>query len=98
VTYTPTGVYWAEAVQPVEAQRQARVAASLAEYLAEYVHGDPDRALEGTASLVEGCDGDLELFARARADVVRDMCEQHQSTAENDQDAVARMELASGVQ
>jgi len=94
---TTTGVYWAEAVQPLEAQPQARVVASFAEYLAEYVHGDAGRALEAMASLAEWCDGDAELLARARADVVRDMRERHQRIAENNQDAVARLEPANGV-
>jgi hypothetical protein len=96
-TNTPTGVHWRDAVQPLEAQRQARVVASFAEYLAEYVHGDPDRALEAMESLAEWCDGDPELLARARGDVLQDMREQHRSVAENNQDAVQLLELASRV-
>jgi hypothetical protein len=94
---TPTGVHWPDVVQPLEAQRQARVVASFAEYLAEYVHGDPDRALDAMASLAEWCDGDPELLARARADVQRDMREQHVAVAENNQDAVQLLELAGRV-
>jgi hypothetical protein len=71
-THTPTGSNWPEAVQQLEARRQARVVASFAEYLAEDVHRHPDRALEAMASLAEWCDGDPELLARARADVLRD--------------------------
>jgi hypothetical protein len=47
------------------------VAASFAEYLAEDVHRHPDRELEAMASLAEWCDGDPELLAQARADVLR---------------------------
>jgi hypothetical protein len=97
-TNTPTGVDWADAVQPLEARRQARVVASFAEYLADYVHGEPDRALEAMASLAEWCDDDPELLARARADVLRDMRDQHEAIAENNQDAVALLELAGRVQ
>ena len=63
-TYTP------DAMQPVEAQQQARVVASFAEYLAEDVHNHPERAREAMASLADWCDGDAELLARARADVL----------------------------
>lgn len=94
-TSTSARVDWSDAVQPLEVRRQARVVASFAEYLAEYVHSDPDRALEAMASLAEWCDDDPQLFARARADVQRDMHEQHQAIAENNQDAVALLELAS---
>jgi hypothetical protein len=57
-------------VQPLEAARQARVLASLAEYLAEDARGHPDRALAAVASLAEWCDDDpqlLETGARQRA-------------------------------
>jgi hypothetical protein len=93
-THTPTGVHWADAVEPLEARRQARVVASFAEYLAEYVHGDPDRALEAMASLAEWCDGDPELLSQARADVLGDMRAAHVAVAENNQDAVQLLELA----
>jgi hypothetical protein len=59
-------------MQPLEAQRQARVVASFAEYLAEDVAGQPGRALEAVESLAEWCEGDHSLMARARAEVLRD--------------------------
>jgi hypothetical protein len=80
--HTPTGLSWPEAVEPLEARRRARVVASFAEYLAEYVHGDPDRALEAMASLAEWCEGNPKLLAQARA------------VAENNHDAVQLLELA----
>ena len=101
-TRTPTGVNWAEAVQPLEARRRARVVASFAEYLAEYVHGDPDRALEAMASLAEWCDGDPELLAQARADVLRDTRRARRdarsvlaAVAQNNHEAVQLLELAA---
>ena len=93
--HTPTGFHWAEALQPLEARRQARVVASFAEYLAEYVHGDPDRALEAMASLAEWCDGHPGLLAQARADVEWDMGGSHFAVAENTQYAVQLLELAA---
>jgi hypothetical protein len=94
-TQAPTGPNWAEAMQPLEVRRRARVVASFAEYLAEYVHGDPDRALEAMASLAEWCDGDPELLARARADVLRDTRGAQVAVAENNQDAVQLLELVA---
>ena len=98
-THSPTGFNWAEALQPLEARRRARVVASLAEYLAEDVHGNPDRALEAVVSLAEWCDGDPELLAQARADALRDT---HRATlgaqavvAQNNRDAVELLELAA---
>jgi len=92
-THTPTGINWAETVQPLDTRRRARVVASFAEYLAEYVRGNPDRALEAMASLAEWCDGDPTLLAQARADVLRDMGGAHVAVAENNQDAVQLLEL-----
>ena len=94
-THTPTGSNWAEAMQPLEARRRARVVASFAEYLAEYVHGDADRALEAMASLAEWCEGDRELLARARADVLRDTRRAQVAVAENNHEAVELLELVA---
>jgi hypothetical protein len=93
-TRTPTGSNWPEAMQQLDARRQARVAASFAEYLAEYVHGDPGRAVEAMASLAEWCDGDPELLAKARADVLRDTRGAQMAVAENNHEAVELLELA----
>jgi len=71
------------------------VAASFAEYLAEYVHGNPDRALEAMASLAEWCDGDPELLARARADVLRDTRGAQAAVAENNREAIKLLELVA---
>jgi hypothetical protein len=70
-THTPTVFNWPDVMQPQETRRQARVVASFAEYLAEYVHDDAERALEAMASLAEWCDGDSELWAEARTHVLR---------------------------
>jgi hypothetical protein len=93
-THTPTGSNWPEAVQQLEARRQARAAASFAEYLAEDVHRHPDRELEAMASLAEWCDGDPDLLAQARADVLRDTRGAQMAVAENNHEAVELLELA----
>jgi hypothetical protein len=94
-THTPSGSNWADAVQPLEARRQARVVASFAEYLAEDVHGHPERAPEAIASLAEWCDGDAELLARARADVLRDTRGAQGAVAENNRHAAELLELVA---
>lgn len=73
---------------------RARVVASLAEYLAEDLHGDPDRALEATASLAEWCEGDEELLEEARTDVRRDTAIQPDA-AETNRDAAGLLELVA---
>jgi hypothetical protein len=97
--HTPSGFNWADAVQPVEARRQARVVASFAEYLAEDVHGRPERALEAMASLAEWCDGDPELLAQARADALRDTrratLKAQVVVAQKNRDAVELLELVA---
>jgi hypothetical protein len=92
---TPTGVNWAQAVEPLEARRRARVVASFAEYLAEDVRGHPQRALEAMASLAEWCDGDAEVLARARADVLRDTRGAQAAVAENTREAAKLLELVA---
>jgi hypothetical protein len=47
--HTPSGFNWADAMQPLEARRQARAIAS---YVAKDIHGDRNRAVETIASLV----------------------------------------------
>ena len=98
-THTPTGFSWREALEPLDARRQARVVASFAEYLAEDVNGRPDRALDAMASLAEWCDGNPELLAQARADVLRDARKASLSAqavaAQNDRDAVELLELVA---
>jgi hypothetical protein len=94
-THTPSGFNWADAMQSLEARRQARVVASFAEYLAEDVHRHPERALEAMASLAEWCDGDPELLARARADVMRDTHGAQAAVAENNREAAELLELVA---
>ena len=101
-THTPAGSNWPEAMHLLEARRkreQAWVVASFAEYLAEDVHGRPERALEAMASLAEWCDGNPELLAQARADVLRDARKASLSAqavaAQNDRDAVELLELVA---
>ena len=96
-THTPSGFSWADAMQPLEARRQARVVASFAEYLAEDIHGHPERTLEAMASLAEWCDGDSELLARARADVMRDTRGAQAAVAENNREAAELLELVARV-
>ena len=80
-------------MQPLEGRRQARVVASFAEYLAEDVHGHPERALEAMAALAEWCEGDPELLARARSDVMRDTRGAEAAVAENNREAIELLEL-----
>jgi hypothetical protein len=74
---------------------RARVVASLAEYLAADLRGDPDRALEATASLAEWCEGDEELLAEARADVLRDTAIAPANAVETNRDAAGLLELVA---
>jgi hypothetical protein len=85
----------ADAVEALEARRRARVVASFAEYLAEDVHGHPERALEAMASLAEWCEGDAELMARARADVLQDTRGAQAAAAENNREAATLLELVA---
>jgi hypothetical protein len=82
-------------MQPLEAQRQARVVASLAEYLAEDVQSHPDRALDAIASLAEWCEGDRELLTRARAAALRDTRTAPAAAAENNREAVELLEVVA---
>ena len=94
-THTPIGVNWADAVEPLEASRRARVVASFAEYLAEDVHGHPERTHEAIASLAEWCEGDAVLLARARADLLRDTGGAQAAVAENNREAAQLLELVA---
>jgi hypothetical protein len=97
-THTPSGFNWADAVQPLEARRkrqQAWVVASFAEYLAEDVHGHPERSPEAVASLAEWCEGDRELLAKARAAVLRHTRTARAAAAENNREAVELLELVA---
>jgi hypothetical protein len=98
-THTPRGFSWREALEPLEARRRARVIASFAEYLAEDVHGRPERALEAMASLAEWCDGNPDLLAQARANVLQDTRRASLSAqtvvAQNNRDAVELLELVA---
>jgi hypothetical protein len=62
--------------------------------LAEDVHGHPERALDAMASLAEWCEGDPNLLARARADVLRDTRGAQAAVAENNREAIELLELA----
>lgn len=95
--HTPTGFDTAEAMETPREERheRARVVASLAEYLAEDLQGQPDRALEAMASLAEWCDGDRELLAEARADVVRDIAAVQADPAGTNRDAVELLQLVA---
>lgn len=92
---SPTGFSWPEAMRPLEIRRRARVVASLAEYLAEDLHGDPDRALQAMASLADWCDGDPELLARARTDVLQDTPRAHVAAVKHTYDALQLLDLVA---
>jgi hypothetical protein len=71
-------------VRPIEEARRerARVVASMAEYLAPDVEAHPERASDAVASLAEWSDGDREILAKARADVIRDTAAMQETTRE----------------
>src|SRR5262249_48643277 len=87
----------AEAMHAPREDRHERagVVASLAEYLAADLNGDPDRALEAMASLAEWCEGDEELLAEARADVLRDTAAVQADAAETNREAAGLLELVA---
>jgi len=89
-----TGVDRAEPIQWISEGRRerARVVASLAEYLAEDVQEHPDRALDAMASLAEWCEGDQELLAEARIDVLRDTSGAQASARETNREAAELLE------
>jgi hypothetical protein len=92
-----SGFERAEAVQWISEGRQerARVVASLAEYLAEDVQEHPDRALDAMASLAEWCDGDQELLAEARIDVLRDTPAVQASARDTNRGAAKLLDLVA---
>jgi hypothetical protein len=90
---SPTGPNWPDAMQPLERRRQARVVANFAEYLAEDVRGHPNRALEAMGALSEWCEGDPELLAYARTEVVRDTRNGSSVAVENNRHAIQLLEL-----
>ena len=99
-THTPTGFNSAESVQPFADRRErARTVAAFAEYLAQNVHGNSDRALEAMVSLAEWCDDDPELLVQARGDLLRETRKASLSAqavvAQNNRDAVELLELAT---
>ncbi len=93
----PTGFDTAEVLHPPQKDRRerARIVASLAEYLAADLDGQPERALEAMASLAEWCDGDRELLAQARSDVVRDTSAVQATAAATNREAVELLQLVA---
>jgi hypothetical protein len=49
-THTPTGFNWTAAMEPLEAERRARVVASL---VAKDIHGERNRTVGAIASLAQ---------------------------------------------
>jgi hypothetical protein len=96
-TQMESGFDRAEEVRPVQQGRpeRARVVASLAEYLAEDVQEHPDRALDAMASLAEWCEGDQELLAEARVDVLRDTPAVQASAGETNRGAAELLDLVA---
>ena len=95
--HTRTGFDTAEEMQPQweDRRERARVVASWAEYLAEDLRDHPDRALDAMASLAEWCDGDDDLLAQARTDVLRDTAAIQADAAETNRDAAELLELVA---
>jgi hypothetical protein len=96
-TQTESGFDRAEEVRPVQEGRheRARVVASLAEYLAADVQDHPDRALDAMASLAEWCEGDQELLAEARIDVLRDTPAVQATAGETNRGAAKLLDLVA---
>jgi hypothetical protein len=95
-THTRSTIDTAEATNPTEDRRErARIVASFAEYLAEDVDRNPDRALDAMASLAEWCEGDPELLERARANVLRDISAEQARAAATNRDAVELLDLVA---
>jgi hypothetical protein len=96
-TQMESGFDRAEEVRPVQEGRheRARVVASLAEYLAVDVQDHPDRALDAMASLAEWCEGDQELLAEARVDVLRDTPAVQASAGETNRGAAELLDLVA---
>ncbi|MDQ6855200.1 MAG: hypothetical protein M3046_16195 [Actinomycetota bacterium] len=94
-TQMESGFERAEAVRTLREGRRerARVIASLAEYLAADVQEHPHRAVDAMASLAEWCDGDEELLAEARIDVLRDTPAVQASAGETNRGAAELLEL-----
>jgi len=97
---SPTDANEPAAMRPLEdRQERARIVASFAEYLAEDIHGHPDRALDAMAALGEWCDDDPQLLEQAHADVLRDTRRARLSAqavvAENNRDALELLELVA---
>ena len=95
--HTRTGFDTSEEMQPQweDRRERARVVASWAEYLAEDLRDHPDRALDAMASLAEWCDGDDDLLAQARTDVLRDTAVIKADAAETNRDAAELLELVA---
>jgi hypothetical protein len=87
----------AEEMEPVREDRRerARVVASFAEYLADDLRSHPDRALDAMASLAEWCDGDDELLAEARTDVLQDTTGVQATAAETNREAAGLLDLVA---
>ena len=99
-TQPQAGVNWPGAVRPLEDRRErARVIASFAEYLAEDVHGHPERALEAMESLADWCDDDPHLLQQARSNVLQDTRKATLSAqavvAQNNQEALELLNLVA---
>jgi hypothetical protein len=71
-----------------EMQRQARIIANFAQYLAEDVRNHPERAREAAEALAEWCKADLELLAHTRSDVLRHQRARPPLTMDNNRYAI----------
>lgn len=80
-------------MRPLEMRRRARDVANFAEYLAEDVRGHPNRALDAMGALAEWCEGDPELLAHARTEVLRHRRTANVGVLENNRHAVQLLDL-----
>jgi hypothetical protein len=80
-------------MRPLELRRRARDIANFAEYLAEDVRDDPNRALEAMGALAEWCEGDQELLVQARTEVLRHRRTEAVNAVENNRHAVQLLDL-----
>lgn len=90
-----TGSNSRTAMRPLELRQRARVIASFAEYLAEDVRGHPDRARDAMGALAEWCEGNAELLAHARSEVLRHRQRGQMATVEINRHAVWLLDFAA---
>jgi hypothetical protein len=92
---SPIGRNRPDAMKPLE--MRAQDIADFAEHLAEDVRGRPDRALEAIGTLAEWCEGDADLLAHARSEVLRRRGSATIGALQKNRDAILLLDLVGSV-